>query len=363
MATKHEEVRDYIERMILDGTIAPGDALPGEMELADTLGVSRNTVRHALMQLGERYRIERKPGRGTIFLGEPAGAAQTRAIGIINSSLMYNIYPELVHGIEDGLYRGGYSMILANGNYDTEKEIESVRRMLSQEVAGLIVEPVASAATVQDRQLLTELNAAGVPVITTNCIIDGLNASYVTLDDEWIGRRAASFLLERGHRRIGCVYKADNQAGVLRYKGFREELQRAGNTGLEDYTCGYSQEDEPRQPGAWCTAEILSHREDPPTAIFYFNDQIAIQAYDAAKKKGLSIPGDLSIISVDNIPEAAHVSPPLTTFNHPKYLMGKIVAEMMLARLGPHNDSLRYGVQMTTELVHRGSVVDLRSRR
>lgn len=361
MATKHEEVRDYIERMILDGTISPGDALPGELELSDTLGVSRNTVRHALMQLGERYRIERKPGRGTIFIGEPDHSAQTKAIGIINSSLMYSIYPELVHGIEDGLYRGGYSMILANGNYDTEKELESVRRMLNQNVAGLIVEPVASATSVQDRQLPTELNSAGVPVITTNCIIDGLNASYVTLDDEWIGRRAATFLLDRGHTRIGCVYKADNQAGVLRFTGFREELERHGVTSLADYTCGYTQQDEPRLPGAWCTTEILSRTEEPPTAIFYFNDQIAIQAYEAVRTKGFAVPGDISIIAVDNVPEAAHVSPPLTTFNHPKYLMGKIVAEMMLARLGPHNDSLRYGVLMTTELVQRGSVADLSS--
>lgn len=361
MATKHAEVRKYIERMILDGRISPGDSLPGELELSDTLGVSRNTVRHALTQLSKQYRIERKPGRGTIFLGDQQAVSRTKSIGIVNSSLMYNIYPELVHGLEDGLYHGGYSMILANGNYDIEKEIESVRRMLGQGVAGLIVEPIASGASVQNTRLLTELNAAGIPIITTNCIIDGLEASYVTLDDKWIGQRAAKYLRTQGHSRVGCVYKSDNQAGVHRYNGFREELEKSGITTLSQYTCGYTQEDEPRLPGAYCTIDILSRNNDPPTAIFYFNDQIAIQAYEALQKNGLSVPEDLSIISVDNIPEAALVSPPLTTFNHPKYLMGKIVAEMMLARLGPHNDSLRYGVQMTTELISRESVASLRS--
>ncbi len=360
MATKHQKVSDYIERLILDGSVSPGEVLPGELELSRTLDVSRNTIRHAIAQLSKKYRIERTPGRGTVFLGDAEDTSSARAIGIINSSLMYTIYPELIHGVEDGLYRGGYTMILANGNYDPEKERESIRRMLNQGVAGLIVEPMASAAVTPDNRFITDLNKTGVPIITTNCMIEGLTASYITLDDEQIGRMAAEYLVTQGHSQIGCVYKRDNQAGILRLKGLRAGLEAAGLSLREEYTCGYSQEDEPLVPGAWGTRQIMEQSTEQPTAIFYFNDQIAIQAYEALREDGLTIPEDISIIAVDNISEATHVSPGLTTFNHPKYLMGKIAAEMMLARLGPHNDSLVYGVTMKPELVVRGSVRSIR---
>ncbi len=363
MATKHQKVSDYIERLILDGAVSPGEVLPGELELSRTLDVSRNTIRHALEQLSKKYRIERTPGRGTVFLGDAENAPPSRAIGIINSSLMYTIYPELIHGVEDGLYRGGYTMILANGNYDPEKERESIRRMLNQGIAGLIVEPMASASVTPDNRFITDLNKAGVPIITTNCMIEGLSASYITLDDERIGRMAAEYLVHQGHRRIGCVYKRDNQAGILRLKGLRAGLEAAGLTLKEEFSCGYAQEDEPLVPGVWCTRQIMEKSTKRPTVIFYFNDQIAIQAYEALREDGLKIPEDISVIAVDNIPESTHVSPGLTTFNHPKYLMGKLAAEMMLARLGPHNDSLVYGVTMKPELVVRGSVRSLRESR
>lgn len=102
MATKHQEVQKYIERLIADGKISVGGTIPGEFELSRTLSVSRNTVRHALNDLSQKYRIERTPGRGTIFYGENSDNSGNRTIGVINSSLMYNIYPELIHGIEDG---------------------------------------------------------------------------------------------------------------------------------------------------------------------------------------------------------------------------------------------------------------------
>src|SRR6056297_784677 len=308
MATKHQKVSDYIERLILDGSVSPGEVLPGELELSRSLDVSRNTIRHALEQLSKKYRIERTPGRGTVYLGDAEDTAPSRAIGIINSSLMYTIYPELIHGVEDGLYRGGYTMILANGNYDPEKERESIRRMLNQGIDGLIVEPMTSASVTPDNRFITDLNNAGVPIITTNCIIEGLKASYITIDDGLIGRLAAEHLIANGHTRIGCVYKKDNQAGMLRFQGFKAGIEAAGLNLPETLTCAYSQEDEPRIPGSWCTRHILEESDVPPTGIFYFNDQIALQAYDTLHEEGIRIPEDISLIAVDNIPEAVHVT-------------------------------------------------------
>jgi len=356
MAPKHQIVRDHLEQLILKGEVKPGDPLPGEMELSRDLDVSRNTIRHALDQLSRVYRIERTRGRGTIFHGERGDAAEQKSIGFINSSLTYTIYPRMIHGLEEGLFAGGYSMILANGNYDPDKELEAVRRMLAQGVRGIIAEPMISAQLSGESEFVQLLNGAGLPVVTTNCIVPDLAASYITMDDYWIGRRAAAHFLAHDHRRVACVYKSDPNAGGLRAAGFRDELRDAGVPVDEDLIVEYTQEHEELLPGNWFTRQLLDLR-DPPTGIFYFNDQIALQAYELFRQEEVSIPGDLSVIAVDNIGEAAHVRPGLTTFHHPKELMGRLAADTIIHLLsGGAVGSGGYGVALKPPLVERGSV-------
>lgn len=355
MAPKHQIVRDHIEQLILSGDIRPGDALPGEMELSRHLDVSRNTIRHALDQLARTYRIERTRGRGTIFHGEVTASVDRMSVGFINSSITYTIYPGMLHGMEEGLFGGGYSLVLANGNYDPQKELEAVRRMLAQGVRGIIAEPMISGQLTAESDFVRLLNGAGVPVLTTNCVVPDLSASYVTMDDRWIGQCAAARLVAAGHRRIGCIYKADPDAGHARMEGFRDGLAEAGVPVVDDLIVPYSQEHEDLLPGAYFTRELMD-RSDPPTAIFYFNDQIAVQAYDFCHEAHLSIPDDLSLIAVDNIGEAARVRPGLTTFDHPKELMGRIAADMMLAMLRSSTGTGGYGVSLRPPLVERGSV-------
>ncbi|MEX2443241.1 MAG: GntR family transcriptional regulator [Alkalispirochaeta sp.] len=355
MTPKHQIVRDHIEHLIEAGEIKPGDALPGEMELSRDLDVSRNTIRHALDQLSRKYHIERTRGRGTIFQGDHAEASSIKSVGFINSSVIYTIYPGMIHGLEEGLFTGGYSMILANGNYDPVKEQESARRMIAQGVSGMIVEPMISAQLTADSDFVKLLNRSGVPILTTNCVVSGLRASYITMNDYWIGTQAADYLIRHDHHRIGCIYKADPGAGHLRADGFRDRLRAAGIGPDESLIVDYSQEDEPLVPGAYFTRRLLES-SDPPTAIFYFNDQIAIQAYQLFHEEGIRVPQDLSIIAVDNIAEAAHVRPGLTTFHHPKELMGKLAADVMLSQLSGPTQIAPYGISLEPPLVERGSV-------
>ena len=355
MAPKHQIVRDHIEQLILQGEIKPGDALPGEMDLSRDLDVSRNTIRHALDQLSRVYRIERTRGRGTIFHGEHTAGAVQKSVGFINSSITYTIYPGMIHGLEEGLFAGGYSMVLANGNYDPEKELEAVRRMLAQGVRGIIAEPMISSRLSGESEFVRLLNDAGVPVLTTNCVVPDLSAAYITMDDYWIGRQAAAHFLSHGHRRIGCIYKSDPDAGGLRMSGFRDELREAGVAVDDDLIVEYTQQHEELIPGVTFTRELLD-RPDPPSAIFYFNDQIAVQAYDFFQEEQIAIPDELSVIAVDNITEAGRVRPGLTTFNHPKELMGRLAADMMLGQLSGVPGTGGYGVSLKPPLVERGSV-------
>ncbi len=357
--TKYEIVRAHILQLIEDGSVQVGDNLPGEMELAEALGVSRNTVRHAFSELVQRGIVERTRRKGTVYVGNEEKDPPPKTIGIVSSWLTYNIYPELIHGLEDGLYRGGYTMILANGNSDRKKERESINRMIEQGIAGLIIEPSMSARLDSEDTLVQTLNNLDVPILITNNLISDLRASALIIDDYRIGEDATKYLLEMGHRRIACIYKSDTRSGVLRHDGYRAVLERAGVEYDSDLVRSFDDNTEARRPGSLLTEQIFESASTRPTAFFYFNDEIALQGYDYFAAQNIAIPDDVSVIGVDNIRESSLVSPPITTFNHPKYVMGKIAAELMLARLSTYTYHSEYTVTMQLELVERGSVADL----
>ena len=361
MATRHEQVRSHLKQLIETGSVRTGDTLPGEIELSTALAVSRNTVRHALDLLETEYELQRTPGRGTVYVGRRSEHPKVQTIGVVNSTLLVSIYPEMIHGIEDGLYHGGYTMILANGNHDHHKERESIQRMVGQGISGLVIEPTANARLSADDDFVKVLNQLDIPIVTTGCRVDGLHASFFTMDDLWIGRRATEYLLGRGHKRIGFVYINDAQAGVLRYQGYLQALAAAGISPSRQWVRSFSIQDRVAQPGARCTLEILKNERELPSAIIYFNDQTALEAYRVFDDLGLRVPADISIIGVDNIEKTAHVEPALTTFNHPKYLMGTMVAQMMLARVGTGADPMNYGFTVEPELVERASVASIPS--
>lgn len=357
MATKHQQVREYLERLILNGDIKPGATLPGEIELSEELGVSRNTVRHALTALASDYAIERSPGRGTLFHGTKEPAATVKTVGVINSTLMLGIYPEMIHGIEDGLYHGGYTMILANGNNDHEKERQSIQRMMRQGIAGLVIEPTASAALGPDHEIVRMLNGLGLPIVSTGCQIEGLRGSYVTIADFLVGRRATEHLIAAGHRTIAYVHMKDTQAGQRRLHGYREALAAAGIPYREELIREFEALDElPEPPGAYFTRSLLTEPDVRPTAIVYFNDQIALEAYRVFDELEIHVPADISIVGVDNLEKSWHVTPELTTFDHPKYLMGKIVADLMLSQIGSKTTAAGYGITIEPQLLDRETV-------
>lgn len=356
--TKYSKVRDHIQSLIAHGTIKKGDSLPGELELAEHLAVSRNTVRHALLDLANDGLIERTRGRGTVYLGEAPEKSNTKMIGMVAGMLKYSIYLELINGIEDGLHREGYSMLLVNGNNNHEKEQLSISRMMDQGIEGLIIEPHMNGLLGPRDPFFKTLNNLGIPLLTINCAIQGLKASSVTVDDFGIGKKAAEHLVSRGHRRIACVYMSDSQAGLLRFRGLKETLELHGVECKREYCCSFSSRDNLETSGKVLGRELME-AASPPTAIFFFNDGTALQALEEFKSMGISVPNDVSLIGVDNISESVLVTPTLTTFNHPKYLMGTIAADMVLARLGNKHHNSTDTVTILPELINRSSVRDV----
>jgi LacI family transcriptional regulator len=164
-------------------------------------------------------------------------------------------------------------------------------------------------------------------------------------------KQATEHLLELGHRRIGAIAGARGwYATEERLLGFRAGLAGAGIL-VDPELIVYS---DWRIPSGIEAAEQLLALPEPPTAIFGFNDNVAIGALHAAHARGLSVPDDLSVIGFDDTEPAQIVTPQLTSVRQPLAEMGRMGVSLLVRLIeGQRVDALR--LELATKLVIRAS--------
>jgi DNA-binding LacI/PurR family transcriptional regulator len=193
-------------------------------------------------------------------------------------------------------------------------------------------------------------------------------APSVGTDDVGGARAAAKHLLELGHERLGVVSfelgrdASGGLAGIerrrtatylpsrLRLEGYAAAVEEAG-LAWEDVPVYEAAENVPEQGKR--AAEVLLSREPRPTAILTLSDQLALGVFEAAKKRGLYIPEDLSVVGFDDVPEASRTEPALTTVYQPHVEKGLLAGRMLVAQL--RGEELQSPEPLPTRLVVRGS--------
>jgi GntR family transcriptional regulator of arabinose operon len=268
------------------------------------------------------------------------------------------IYTEILRGIEEEIQKSGYSLIISNSHLNDEKQYRAIEQLINQGIDGLILEPAQNLRIQNDHPVLSLLKNSDIPVVTIHWGINHKSVSTVTLDDFYAGKLAAQYLLDMGHTRIGIIYKGDSQPGTDRCSGFRKKLEEDGHP-LEDRYCySYTSPDETENniQGYLLTRKMIMENKLPPTAVFYFNDNLAIQGYKALTELGLKIPEDISVLGFDNHSNAAIISPPLTTFSHPKYSLGRWAAKILIDEIENNPRVRPIKLIFKPELIERGSV-------
>jgi LacI family transcriptional regulator len=178
-------------------------------------------------------------------------------------------------------------------------------------------------------------------------------AGMPTVDsDNFAGASTATrHLLGLGHRRIGFLGgRPDLESSRQREDGYRSALAGAGIEAdpLLMRVGGY------RRASSVEPARELLTMADRPTAIFAANDLSALGVMDAAAELGLTIPGDVSLVGFDNIPESAMTTPPLTTVNQPIQQMGSAAVDLLIHLMDGSGDRDTH-VRLPTALVERAS--------
>jgi LacI family transcriptional regulator len=250
----------------------------------------------------------------------PNAAAQALArrrtgwFGLVTEIVTAPFAVDVIRGAQQRAWRDERFLLIAPSDDEQIMESAAIEKLLEQRIEGLII------AATWHRAVTVPPNAHDVPCVLVNCFdADGVLPGIVP-DEVGGGRKAARVLLDAGHERIGHItVEPGIPAQIGRLEGFGAELAEAG----VDLDGSLVIEGDGTAESGYLGACELLDRDDRPTAIFCGNDRMAMGAYDAAKERGLSIPGDLSVVGFDDQEIlAAYLRPGLTTVALPFAEMG-----------------------------------------
>lgn len=273
---------------------------------------------------------------------------KTTTVGVVIPDISNAIFAEVARGIEDIANMYHYNIILCNADKKKEKEIRVINTLLEKQVDGLLF---MGGAVTEDHQ--QAFRTANVPIVLCATSDESGNIASVDIDHETAAYDAVQALIKQGHKRIAMISGTleDPSNGFARFSGYKKALIEAGIAYDETLVRigNYRYES-----GAEAMRYFIE-LDQRPTAVFSATDEMAIGAIHAIQDRGLQVPGDISVISVDNSRMASMVRPQLTTVAQPMYDIGA-VSMRLLTKLMKKENVEQAQVVLPHELVVRQSV-------
>lgn len=247
-------------------------------------------------------------------------------VGLIIMELANPFYSELLVGIHQELDKFGQTVILGT-TFDSQSIQERLlSTMLEHRVGGIILSAVPGSPSAP----INRIEQLGIPVVLVGRRLPEANCDYVGVDNVLGGQIAVDYLVQKGHRRIALVGGFSQLSSWQgRKQGYDHALLQAGLT-LDPALIIESPAT--RQGGIEAIEKLLL-LPDRPTAIFCYNDTIAIGAMMKLKDAGINPGQDMAIVGFDDIPEAAIISPKLTTVSSFTRMMGAHAARLLYSRI------------------------------
>jgi LacI family transcriptional regulator len=271
---------------------------------------------------------------------------RSNSIGVLVPDLGTGYIGEITRGIDTELSLTGRDMILYTTHRTASKEANYVANLATGMVDGLLL--VLPRSPIDYISNLTERK---FPFVLIDQQGTGRDCPAVGATNWQGGYNATEYLLSLGHRRIGFITGSmDLGCAVDRLAGYRSALRT--NHIPEAPELVY--EGDFNQPEGYTGALALLDLPEPPTAIFASNDVMAYGVLDAVRNRGLRIPGDISVVGFDDIPQSSLVRPALTTVNQPLEKMGRVAAQMLLDLL-KNPDKAANRIELPTQLMVRDS--------
>jgi DNA-binding LacI/PurR family transcriptional regulator len=250
----------------------------------------------------------------------------------------------IVRGISSGLLETPMQLWLAMVQSPIERE-RVEHHLTNQHVDGVLL---LSLHTGDD--LLTSLDARGVPTVCGGAVVGSDPACVVDADNRTGGRIAVEHLLGAGRRRLALLTgPQDMSSGRDRLAGARDAVAAAGldRDGIVVAFGDYSEDS-----GERAMREVLA-TGTVPDAVFAASDLMAVGALRVLREAGLRVPDDVALVGFDDSAVSRHTQPNLTSVHQPVEEMGRVMADLLIARIA--GDAVPPRTVLPTRLVLRAS--------
>ncbi len=271
---------------------------------------------------------------------------RTTTLALVVTDIANPYFTLMARGVEDAAGASNYSVIYCNTDESEAKEEKYANLLAQRQVDGVLLVP--SCGNVKTIKFLLSNEIA---VVALDRRVEGVKIDSVRSDSQDGAERLTHLLIGLGHKRIAMITGPNYvSTSVDRVVGYQQALAKAGlsENGLVYYGA-FNQES-----GYKLTGQAMAH-SPKPTALFGANNFITIGIIKALQDLKLRVPGDVSVVGFDDLPEAMLLSPFLTVAAQPAYEMGRMATELLLKRISGELSGRCQTLVLQTQVIERGS--------
>lgn len=306
--------------------------MPNLTDIARRAGVAPITVSRVINNSGyvsqtTRERVEaavKELGYVPNTIARGLRSKRTHTLALIVTDITNPYFTSMARGVEDVAGASNYTVIYCNTDESETKEEKYANMLAQRQVDGVLLVPACGNA-----KTINFFETNDINVVLLDRRISRVNADIVCSDSVNGANRLVKLLIGLGHKRIAMITgPKDVSTSVDRVTGYQQALAEAGLNGNELIYYGAYNE----QSGYELTNQAMQELPKP-TAIFGGNNFIAIGALKALRDRKLDVPGDISVVGFDDLPESMFMKPFLTVARQRAYEMGKLATELVLKRI------------------------------
>ncbi|AOM42909.1 DNA-binding transcriptional regulator CytR [Xenorhabdus hominickii] len=302
-------------------------------DVAKVAGVSTATVSRTLMNPDKVSSLTRQKVENAVLevgyyphnLAKNLRRNESRTILVIVPNISDPFFTEIIRGIEETAAEQGYLVLIGDCTHQQKQEHAFINLLITKRIDGMVLlgSSVPFDVSKEDQKNLP-------PMVMANEFSPELELPTVHIDNLTAAFNATHHLQKLGHKRIACITGPDNMPLChYRLQGYIQALRRTGEDIRDEYIV---RGNFTHKSGANLAKTLLSLPE-PPSAIFCHSDVMAIGAMWQAKKMGLKLPEDLSVVGFDDLDLAQYSEPALTTVAQPRYEIGHHSMLLLLEQL------------------------------
>ena len=309
-------------------------------DIARQAGVSHTTVSRALRDSTlisrnvreQIQRLAREMGYTPNGIAQSLQTRRTNTIGLVVTSIADPFLNDVVKGVEEVARAANLSIFLSATHNDPDQEMTVIEMFHRRRVDGILV-----ASSRITREYKKRIDQIRVPTVFINSQAEAQDSilHWVVVDDRLGAQIAVEHLLQLGHRSIGYAgIDSRPRSNRHRLEGYRDALAAAGVSCGESLVMISSGRDASDEEDVAAGQAALPHfLHEGATAVFCYNDMVAIGLLRACHEHGVLVPQKLSVIGFDDIAMANYVTPALTTIRQPKVELGRLATRVMLELL------------------------------